>query len=173
MAIDFTPEPATLELRDRVRAFVRDVVVPAELELAASGNGPTDALRRRLQKAAAEGGLLAPTAPERWGGLGLSVAAQSEVLQAAGYSLLGPPALNCAAPDEGNMHLMHKAATPEQQEKYLAPLPFSWPRNGAPGPRARYGCLPRYLAGQTVGEGFERAGPAVPALVESGLTTLR
>lgn len=22
------------------------------------------------------------------------------------------------------------------------PLPFSWPRNGAPGPRARYGCLP-------------------------------
>ncbi|MFJ9475765.1 hypothetical protein ACIRRI_12195 [Streptomyces mirabilis] len=23
-----------------------------------------------------------------------------------------------------------------------APLPFSWPRNGAPGPRVRYGCVP-------------------------------
>lgn len=22
------------------------------------------------------------------------------------------------------------------------PLPFSWPRNGAPGPRVRYGCVP-------------------------------
>ncbi|AXK32459.1 phosphotransferase family protein [Streptomyces armeniacus] len=30
----------------------------------------------------------------------------------------------------------------------------------------------RYLAGQTVGEGFEKAGPAVPALVESGLAVL-
>ena len=24
----------------------------------------------------------------------------------------------------------------------LTPLPFSWPRNGAPGPRVRYGCVP-------------------------------
>jgi hypothetical protein len=23
-----------------------------------------------------------------------------------------------------------------------APLPFPWPRNGAPDPRARYGCVP-------------------------------
>lgn len=67
-------------------------------------------------------GLLSPTGPERFGGLGLSTIAQSVILREAGYSLLGPLALNCAAPDEGNMHLMHKVATPEQQEKYLAPL---------------------------------------------------
>ena len=36
--------------------------------------------------------------------------------------MLGPLALNCAAPDEGNMHLLLRAATPEQQEKYLLPL---------------------------------------------------
>ena len=33
---------------------------------------------------------------------------QSVVFEAAGYSLLGPLALNCAAPDEGNMHLLER-----------------------------------------------------------------
>ncbi|MFD7407841.1 acyl-CoA dehydrogenase family protein [Streptomyces sp. NPDC059866] len=122
MAVDLTPDQPILELAERVRAFVRDEVVPAELEMAASGTGPTDDLRRGLQKAAAAAGLLSPTGPERFGGLGLSATAQSVILREAGYSLLGPLALNCAAPDEGNMHLMHKVATPEQQEKYLAPL---------------------------------------------------
>jgi alkylation response protein AidB-like acyl-CoA dehydrogenase len=42
--------------------------------------------------------------------------------EAAGYSMLGPVALNCAAPDEGNMHLLEKIATPEQQERWLKPL---------------------------------------------------
>jgi acyl-CoA dehydrogenase len=36
--------------------------------------------------------------------------------------LLGPLALNIAAPDEGNMHLLEQVATPEQQEAYLRPL---------------------------------------------------
>ncbi|AXK32462.1 acyl-CoA dehydrogenase [Streptomyces armeniacus] len=123
MAVDFTPDPATLELRERVRVFVRDEVVPAEQEmLPDTGTGPTDALRQRLQRAAKEHGLLAPTAPVRFGGLGLTLTAQAEILREAGHSLLGPLALNCAAPDEGNMHLMHRVATPEQQEKYLVPL---------------------------------------------------
>ncbi|WP_405151064.1 acyl-CoA dehydrogenase family protein [Sphaerisporangium sp. NBC_01403] len=122
MAVDLTPDPETLELRDRVRAFVRDEVIPAERELAASGTSPTEESRRRLQEAASAAGLLSPTAPKRWGGLGLDTTAQSVILREAGYSLLGPLALNCAAPDEGNMHLLHKVATPAQQEKYLAPL---------------------------------------------------
>ena len=44
------------------------------------------------------------------------------IFEEAGYSLLGPQALNCAAPDEGNMHLLRLVATPEQRERYLAPL---------------------------------------------------
>jgi acyl-CoA dehydrogenase len=35
---------------------------------------------------------------------------------------LGPLALHCAAPDEGNMHLLLRAATPAQRERYLMPL---------------------------------------------------
>jgi len=36
--------------------------------------------------------------------------------------LLDPPATHCAAPDEGNMHLLHNWANEEQTERYLVPL---------------------------------------------------
>lgn len=44
------------------------------------------------------------------------------VFEAAGYSLFGPTALNIAAPDEGNVHLLVNVATAEQKSRYLAPL---------------------------------------------------
>jgi len=44
------------------------------------------------------------------------------VLRKAGLSLLGPVALNVAAPDEGNMYLLGKVATREQKARFLAPL---------------------------------------------------
>jgi acyl-CoA dehydrogenase len=44
------------------------------------------------------------------------------IFEAAGRSPLGPVALNCAAPDEGNMHLLLRAATPQQRSRYLDPL---------------------------------------------------
>src|SRR4029078_2905515 len=44
------------------------------------------------------------------------------VFEEAGWSLFGPLALNIAAPDEGNMHLLEAVATPEQKERYLRPL---------------------------------------------------
>jgi acyl-CoA dehydrogenase len=50
------------------------------------------------------------------------VRGQSVVFEEAGYSLIGPMALNCAAPDEGNMHLLERVATEQQKEQYLRPL---------------------------------------------------
>jgi acyl-CoA dehydrogenase len=44
------------------------------------------------------------------------------LLEEAGYSPLGPLAMNCAAPDEGNMHLLAVVGTQEQKERYLRPL---------------------------------------------------
>jgi acyl-CoA dehydrogenase len=46
----------------------------------------------------------------------------SVVFEEAGRSMIGPLALNCAAPDEGNMHLLALVASPAQQERYLRPL---------------------------------------------------
>jgi acyl-CoA dehydrogenase len=54
--------------------------------------------------------------------LGLDWRTVALIFEEAGTSLLGPLALNCAAPDEGNMHLLHEIATSEQQEQFLAPL---------------------------------------------------
>ena len=70
-----------------------------------------DDLRRSLQKQARDAGLLAPHVPKEWGGCGLDIRGQAVVFEAAGYSLLGPLALNCSAPDEGNMHLLEVVAS--------------------------------------------------------------
>ena len=44
------------------------------------------------------------------------------LFEAAGWSTLGPVALNCAAPDEGNMFVLDKIANPEQVEEFLVPV---------------------------------------------------
>ncbi|MFF7477034.1 acyl-CoA dehydrogenase family protein [Streptomyces sp. NPDC008092] len=122
MAIDFSLDPHLDELRARTRAFVRDQIIPAELEFLRRSGSPDEELRRELQHQARQAGLFAPTVPAELGGLGLDMREQAAVLEETGYSLLGPLALNCAAPDEGNMHLLHVVATEEQRRRYLEPL---------------------------------------------------
>ncbi|MCW2993223.1 MAG: acyl-CoA dehydrogenase domain protein [Conexibacter sp.] len=121
MAIDFAPEPEVEALGERVRAFVAGVVIPAEPR-DRSEHGLDDGLRAELQERARAAGLFAPAVPVEYGGLGLDHRAQAVVFEEAGYSILGPQALNCAAPDEGNMHLLAKAASAEQRERFLRPL---------------------------------------------------
>jgi len=109
------------ELADRTRAFIDQVVIPREPD-ARGEHGAPDPLRLELQQAAKDAGLFAPHVGEEFGGLGLDMRGQAVVFEQAGRSLLGPLALNCAAPDEGNMAMMEKIATPEQQAQFLAPL---------------------------------------------------
>jgi acyl-CoA dehydrogenase len=119
--IDFALDASLEDLRTRVRAFVRDVVIPAESRDVPS-HGLEDALRAELQRAARDAELFAPHVPRELGGLGLDHRGQAVIFEAAGYSILGPQALNCAAPDEGNMLLLGRVARPDQRERYLAPL---------------------------------------------------
>jgi acyl-CoA dehydrogenase len=107
----------------RTRRFVRDTVLPYDDthdgDIEAAGG---DALRIELQRAAEEAGLLAPHRPVDCGGLGLGMVERAPVFEAAGWSLFGPLALNIAAPDEGNVHLLAHVATADQRERYLRPL---------------------------------------------------
>lgn len=119
--IDFSLSPELAQLQERVRAFVADVAIPAEGR-DRSEHGLDEGLRAELQQQAREAGLFAPTVARELGGLGLDHRAQAVVLEEAGYSLLGPQALHCAAPDEGNMNLLAKVAGPEQVERFLRPL---------------------------------------------------
>jgi acyl-CoA dehydrogenase len=116
--VDATPDVA--EIAARTRTFVREVCLPAEARF--PGPELDESLRAELQDAARQAGVFAPHVPVELGGLGLDIRGWSVVFEEAGYSLLGPQALNCAAPDEGNMHLLEIVATQEQKERYLRPL---------------------------------------------------
>jgi acyl-CoA dehydrogenase len=120
--IDFSLHSELLDLQQRTATFVRTVVVPYESDPRQDSHGPSDALRVELVEHARQAGLLAPHVAERWGGLGLSHLGRAVVFTQAGYSMLGPIALNCAAPDEGNMHLLEEVASEEQKQRWLKPL---------------------------------------------------
>lgn len=114
------PWPDHVEaLRIRTREFVREVVMPSE---PIPGERLDPQLRAELQDAAKAAGVFAPHAPQEFGGQGLEIEWWSPVFQEAGYSPIGPSALNCMAPDEGNMHMLNLIATPEQKRRFLAPL---------------------------------------------------
>src|SRR5580693_6260912 len=120
MAFDFTLSARVEEWRDRITRFVDEEVIPREQ--AAFAGGLDDALRKDLQQAARQAGLWAPQAAAEVGGGGFRFDEAAVLLEEAGRSLLGPLALNCAAPDEGNIHLLTVVATEEQKRRYLLPL---------------------------------------------------
>jgi acyl-CoA dehydrogenase len=119
--IDFELEPELIELRERVARFVEEVAIPAEPR-DISTHGTDDGLRTELQEEAKRRGVFGPQLSEELGGLGLDHRGTAVILEECGYSLLGPQALNCAAPDEGNMHMLDLIATPAQRERYLVGL---------------------------------------------------
>ena len=120
MAFDFSISPQVEEQRLRIADFVATQVIPIEQEV--FRDGLTEERRIDLQARAKSAGVFAPQAPVALGGGGFRFDDAAVLLEEAGYSLLGPLALNCAAPDEGNIHLLHLTATPEQRERFLLPL---------------------------------------------------
>lgn len=120
MAVDLSHDPAVAELARRTARFVRDVVIPVEER--ERGVAGSEEVRVELQRAARDAGVFAPHVGREFGGHGLDMRGRAAVFEEAGYSLLGPLALNIAAPDEGNMHMLEAIATDEQKERYLRPL---------------------------------------------------
>jgi len=120
--IDFSISPELAALADRVRCFVRDEIIPYERDPRLTQHGPTDAMRQEMVEKARAAGLLSIQTPKTFGGMGLSHIEAAVVLEAAGWSTLGPIAMNCAAPDEGNMFILSKITTSEQAEHFLRPV---------------------------------------------------
>ena len=119
--MDFSLSPQLQALRDHTRQFIAEQVIPLENDERQSSHGPSEALRRELVGRARDAGLLTPHASKELGGLGLSHIEKSVVFEEAGYSWLGPTALNIHAPDEGNIHLMEQVATAAQKDRWLRP----------------------------------------------------
>jgi acyl-CoA dehydrogenase len=128
--MDFAPDQRTTELADRLRAFLAEHVYPAEPVLAeqvAAARGTDREWSRPpivedLKRAARAQGLWNLFLPgER--GAGLTNAQYAPLAELTGRSpWLAPEALNCAAPDTGNMELLAEFGTPEQRRRWLHPL---------------------------------------------------
>lgn len=120
--IDFSLSPEIAALAERTRRFVIDEIIPYERDPRLTQHGPTDPMRQEMVEKARRAGLLSVQCPTTFGGLGLSHVAAAVVLEASGWSTLGPVAMNCAAPDEGNMYILSKICRPDQAERFLKPV---------------------------------------------------
>jgi acyl-CoA dehydrogenase len=120
--MDFTLSPELLDLQQRTRRFIAEEVIPLENDPRQHAHGPEESLRDELVARARKAGLLTPHASAHYGCLELDHRAKAIVFEEAGYSPLGPIALNIHAPDEGNIHLMEEVCTPAQKERWLRPM---------------------------------------------------
>jgi acyl-CoA dehydrogenase len=119
--MDFSLSPEIETLRERVKQFIHEQVIPFENDPRQDSHGPHRELRDELIAKARSAGLLTPHASKALGGMGLSHIEKAVVFEEAGYSWLGPTAMNIHAPDEGNIHLMEEVATEAQKERWLRP----------------------------------------------------
>ena len=120
--ISFDLPPELADLRTRVRAFVDDRVVPNEKKILeedrTKGRGTLNALREETKEA----GLFVPHLPREHGGLGLGIMGMCALFREMGRSPVGAACFNCDAPDQGNMDLLLRSASPAVRDRWLGPL---------------------------------------------------
>ncbi|MEW9532161.1 acyl-CoA dehydrogenase family protein [Microbispora sp. NPDC049125] len=123
--MDFGFDTRTEELRERLLAFMDEVVLPAEPafheQAAGSGWGPPPMLEDLKAEARRRGlwNLFLPG--ERGAGLtNLQYAPLAEIMGRSPG--IAPAATNCAAPDTGNMELLAQFGSEWQRKEYLEPL---------------------------------------------------
>ncbi len=123
MILEFTDK--TRELHQRLTAFMDQHIYPNEQkfheQIAASRWTPTAIIEELKVKARAEG-LWNLFLPESENGAGLTNLEYAPLCEIMGRSVIAPEAFNCSAPDTGNMEVLARYGTPEQQERWLKPL---------------------------------------------------
>jgi acyl-CoA dehydrogenase len=128
--MDFSPSPKVVELQSRVMDFVRANVIDAEAAfkkemnaLRAAGNPwqPTQTMETLKEKAKAAG-LWNMFLPESRHGFGLTNLEYAPVCEIMGRYPLTAEAMNCSAPDTGNMEVLERYGTEEHKQRWLKPL---------------------------------------------------
>ena len=125
--MDFSFDAKTEDLKAQLNAFMDEVIYPAEpiahqqLADAPDAWGPAPILED-LKAEAKKRGLWNFFLPGA-GGAGLTNLQYAPLAEITGRSIqLAPAAVNCAAPDTGNMEVLSEFGSPEQKEKWLKPL---------------------------------------------------
>ncbi len=126
--MDFEYSERSRELQDQLLAFMDSHVYPAEPvyrdQMAASGDPHHHPpVIEELKAAARQRSLWNLFLPHRteWHEP-LSNLDYAPLAEITGRSPLAPEALNCSAPDTGNMEILTLFGTPAQQERWLMPL---------------------------------------------------
>jgi acyl-CoA dehydrogenase len=128
--VDFELSTRAQDHLDRLQDFMDSHIYPAEpvyadqrRELTSAGNEhQVPPVVEELKVEARKRGLWNLFLPDV-GDHGLSVTDYASLAELTGRSpQLAPEAINCAAPDTGNMEVLHRFGTPEQKERWLNPL---------------------------------------------------
>jgi alkylation response protein AidB-like acyl-CoA dehydrogenase len=121
--MDFAIPEALRPKLDAIRHFVDEQVIPAESALLGSHDF-REVERRMLEvrEHAKARGLWLPQIGTKHGGMGLSLLEHGLVSEVLGRSPLGNYALNCQAPDAGNMEILIEFGSRAQRERWLEPL---------------------------------------------------
>ena len=129
--MDFAYDERTEELRERLLSFMDTHVYPAEkvfteqvAEAAAAGRPwERPPIIDELKAEARSRGLWNLFLTHHPQGAGLTNLQYAPLAEITGHSpALAPEALNCAAPDTGNMELLAEFGSEEQQQAWLRPL---------------------------------------------------
>jgi acyl-CoA dehydrogenase len=126
--MDFSYTPRVAELRSRLIAFMEEEVFPAEPayreQMSAAGDPHHHPpVLEDLKREARSRGLWNLFLPDPELGGGLNVLEYAPLAEITGWSpQVAPEALNCSAPDTGNMEILHLFGTPEQKQRWLVPL---------------------------------------------------
>ncbi|BBE46737.1 MULTISPECIES: acyl-CoA dehydrogenase family protein [Rhodococcus] len=132
--MDLAPSPAAREIIARLEAFMDEHVYPAEsvyseqLEAAGPRSHVLPPVVESLKLEARRQGMWNLFMPALSGLSHLDYAHIAEVTGRSPY--IAPEALNCAAPDTGNMEILHLVGTREQKERWLQPLLDGTMRSG-------------------------------------------
>ncbi|HET7204317.1 MAG TPA: acyl-CoA dehydrogenase family protein [Steroidobacteraceae bacterium] len=128
--MDFDPSPRVKELQARLLGFMDEHVYPNEArffaeieENKAKGNAwvPTRVMEE-LKAQARAAGLWNLFLPESEYGAGLTNLEYAPLAEVTGRSHIAPEALNCSAPDTGNMEVLVRYGNAEQKKRWLEPL---------------------------------------------------
>jgi acyl-CoA dehydrogenase len=125
--MDFQHSERCKDFMERLSAFMDEHVVPAEetyaRQLRESGDPHHQPqVMEQLKERALSLGLWNMFLPDEKDGAGLSNVQYAPLAEMLGRSPIASEACNCSAPDTGNMEVLHLFATPEQRERWLAPL---------------------------------------------------
>ena len=125
--MDFELTERCRDFQERVTAFMDEHVLPAEAvyhrQLLEAGDPHAHpAVMEELKEEARRRGLWNLFHPDPGFGPGLTNAEYAPIAELLGRSAIASEACNCSAPDTGNMEVLTRFGTEEQQDRWLRPL---------------------------------------------------